>query len=328
MDYKDYYAILGVARDASQEEIQKAYRKLARKVHPDVNQSPEAEDKFKEIGEANEVLKDPEKRAKYDRFGSAWKAAQSGGGSRPGQGFEFDGFDFGGFGDFGGFRSGGAGAGGSGFSSFFEALFGRGGAGGPGPGAGGGGAWGPWAQGGTDQEATISLTLEEAATGGKRQIALNDPETGQRRSFTVNIPSGVKPGGRIRLRGRGGGREGGPRGDLYLRVELLPHPRFRLEGQDIRAHLEVTPWEAALGAQVSLDTLTGRVSVRIPPGSSSGRVVRLRGQGFPRPSGDGKGDLLAEIRIVVPAELSEKQRRLYEELASAEEQKKTWTSTS
>ncbi|HEX4955313.1 MAG TPA: J domain-containing protein [Thermoanaerobaculia bacterium] len=326
MDYKDYYAALGVARDASQEEIQKAYRKLARKVHPDVNQTPEAEEKFKEIGEAYEVLKDPEKRAKYDRFGSAWKAAQSGGG-RPPHGFEgFEGFDFGDLGGFGGFRAGGGGTGASGFSSFFESLFGRSAAGGPAAGAGGG-AWGPWAQGGTDQEASISLTLEEAAGGGKRQISLADPETGQRRSMTVNIPAGVKPGGRIRLRGRGGGREGGPRGDLYLRIELLPHPRFQLEGQDIRTHLEVTPWEAALGAQVSLDTLSGRVTVRIPPGSSSGRVVRLRGQGFPRPSGDGKGDLLAEIRIVVPTELTEKQRRLYEELASAEEQKRTWTST-
>ena len=307
MEYKDYYSTLGVARDASQEEIQKSYRKLARKYHPDVNQAADAEKRFKEIGEAYEVLKDPGKRAKYDRYGTAWKAAQRGGPPPPGfEDVRFD-FDFGG--DPGGF-GGGFGAGASGFSSFFDMLFGGGRpdrAGGPG---------GPFAQAGVDQEAPIVLSLEEAAAGGKREITLSDPATGERRSYTVNIPPGVRPGGRIRLRGKGGQGRGGARGDLYLRVDLLPHPRFRLEGHDLRTTLEVKPWEAALGSQVAVETLNGRLAVKVPPGSSSGRVIRLRGQGFPSPGG-GKGDLLAEIRIVVPGELSARERQLYEELAEA-----------
>jgi curved DNA-binding protein len=306
VDYKDYYGVLGIARDASQDEIQKAYRKLARKYHPDVNRNAGAEDKFKEINEAYEVLKDADKRSKYDRFGSAWKAAQQQGNTGgPGfSGFEgFEGFDFG---NFGAGRPGGAAPGG--FSSFFDMLFG----GRPGgePGAG------PWANaGGHDQEATITLSLEEAAAGGKRQIGVTEPGNGAPRTLTVNIPAGVKPGGRIRLRGRGGAaRRGGERGDLYLRVEVLPDARFRLDGQDIRTTLEITPWEAALGGQVPVETLTGRVTVRIPPGSSSGRTIRLRGHGYPRPTGE-KGDLLAEVRIVIPAQLSDEEKALYQQLA-------------
>ncbi|HRC84930.1 MAG TPA: DnaJ C-terminal domain-containing protein [Thermoanaerobaculia bacterium] len=309
MDYKDYYATLGVARDASQEDIQKAYRKLARKYHPDVNTAAGAEDKFKEIGEAYEVLKDPDKRGKYDQFGHAWRAAQRGGNGQGSQGFEgFEGFGF----DFGNLRDfanlGGAGRGGSGFSSFFEMLFGRG--------AGMGAEAHPWGEGGNDQEATITLSLDEAASGGKRQITVTE-ESGERRALTVNIPPGVRPGGRIRLRGKGGmSRRGGARGDLYLRIEILPHPRFRLDGQDIRTSLEISPWEAVLGGQMPIETLTGRLQVRIPPGSSSGRVIRLRGQGFPQPSGE-RGDLLAEIKIVVPEELSDTERQLYQQLAEA-----------
>jgi curved DNA-binding protein len=303
VDYKDYYAILGVARDAAKEDIQKAYRKLARKFHPDVNQGPDAEKRFKEIGEAYEVLKDPEKRSKYDRYGAAWKAAQRGGPPPPG--FEDLRFDFD-LGDLGGF-----GGGGSGFSSFFDMLFGGAGRAGR-PGGGGPG----FVQAGADQEATLVLSLEEAAQGGKREITLADGAGGDRRSYTVNIPAGVRPGGRIRLRGKGGMGRGGQRGDLYLRVDLLPHPRFRLDGQDLRALLEVTPSQAALGSQVPVETLNGRLAVKIPPGSSSGRIIRLRGQGFPTPGG-GRGDLLAEIRIMVPEGLSERERKLYEELAEA-----------
>jgi curved DNA-binding protein len=303
LDYKDYYTTLGVSRDASQDDIQKAYRKLARKFHPDINASPEAEEQFKEIGEAYEVLKDPDKRSKYDRYGTAWKAAQRGG--QPPPGYEDFHFDFGDLGNMGGF----GGPGGSGFSSFFEMLFGGRGR----PGGGTRVEWPP--EGGLDQEATIVLSLEEAATGGKREITLSDPETGGRKTYTVNVPAGVRPGGRIRLRGRGAARRpGGPKGDLYLKVDLLPHPRFRLDGYTLRTNIEVTPWEAALGSQVPVDTLNGRLHVKIPPGSSSGRTIRLKDQGFPLPSG-GKGDMLAEIRIVVPEELTAKERKLFEELA-------------
>lgn len=309
MEYKDYYATLGVPRDASQDDIQKAYRKLARKYHPDVNASPEAEDRFKEVGEAYEVLKDADRRSRYDRYGSAWKAAQRG--AQPPPGYEDFHFDFGDLGGMGGFGGGDA----SGFSSFFEMLFG-GARGGPGGRPGGGG--GPrmeWAQaGGLDQEATLVLSLEEAASGGKREITLADPG-GERKTYTVNIPAGVRPGGRIRLKGRGASRgAGGPRGDLYLKIDLLPHPRFRLDGHDIRTTIEVTPWEAALGSQVPVETLNGRLHVKIPPGSSSGRTIRLKGQGFPTAAGD-KGDLMAEIRIVVPDQLSDRERTLFEELS-------------
>jgi len=302
LDYKDYYALLGVARGASQDEIQKAYRKLARKYHPDVNNSPEAEDKFKEVGEAYEVLKNADKRAKYDQYGSAWKAAQRGGSPPPG--YENHRFDFGKMGEAAGFDFGS-----SGFSSFFEMLFGggRGARGGPRPATA--------ARGGVDQEATIVLTLEEAAQGGKREIAVSDP-MGNRKSFKVAIPAGVRPRGRIRLRGKGGERApGGPRGDLYLKIDLMPHPHFRLDGHNIRTTLDITPAEAALGSQVPVETLNGRLQVRIPAGTSSGRTIRLRGKGFPKSSGGDHGDLLAEIRIVISEALSERERELYEELS-------------
>jgi curved DNA-binding protein len=307
VEYKDYYAILGVDKSASQDEIQKAYRKLARKYHPDVNANPQAENKFKEIGEAYEALKDPEKRSKYDRYGSAWKAAQRGGPSPPGfEGFEFD-FGGPGGGFAGGFGGAGFPGGGSGFSSFFDMLFGGR------PGAASANPFG----GGLDREATLVLTLEEAASGGKRELAVEDPGGGGRKTYTVNIPPGVKPGGRIRLRGKGAAApRSEARGDLYLKVEVLPHPRFTLDGSDLRTTLEVTPWEAALGGQLPVETLSGRLTVRIPPGSSSGRTVRLREQGFPTAEG-GKGDLLAEIKIVIPEPLSEQERALFQQLAEA-----------
>lgn len=313
MEFKDYYAVLGVDRKASQDEIQRAYRKLARKLHPDVNKGPDADARFKEIGEAYEVLKDPEKRVKYDRYGAAWKAREHG--TPPPPGYEDVRFDFD-LGDLGGF-----GGGGSGFSSFFEMLFGSGARARRPQAAGPFGFEVPFdgGRGGGDQEATIALPLESAITGGKQEIALTEPGTGERRTYTVNIPPGVRPGGRIRLRGKGAPSRGnGPRGDLYLRVEVLPHPRYRLEGNDLRTTLEVSPWEAALGGQVTLDTLQGRLGVRIPPGSSSGRLVRLRGQGFPTSNGE-RGDLLAEIKIVVPETLSASERELFEKLAATSE---------
>jgi curved DNA-binding protein len=310
MEFKDYYAILGVDKTASQDAIQRAYRKLARKYHPDVNKEPGAEDKFKEVGEAYEVLKDPEKRAKYDRYGSAWKAAQQSGGAPP-PGYEDVWFDLRGTPDeaFAGF---------SGFSSFFEQLFGRGaqrgGAWGA-PGAGQRGGARSWTMAGADQEARLSLSLEEAARGGKREIVLTDPETGQTKTYTVTMPKGILPGQRIRLARLGGkGTGGGPAGDLYLHVELLPHPTFRLEGRDLYTTLIVAPWEAALGTNATLATLDGEVRVKIPAGSSSGRRIRLRKRGFPNPKGEA-GDLYAEIQIAVPTSLTADERRLFEELA-------------
>ncbi len=308
MDYKDYYAVLGVSKDATQEDIQKAYRKLARKYHPDVNKDAGAEAKFKEISEAKEVLGDSEKRGKYDRYGSAWRYAQQHGGAPPPGAEEF-GFDFGG-GGFRGFDFGNlGGAGGSGFSSFFEMLFG-----GARPGAWAGTRGGDWSSAGADHEARLELSLEEAARGGEREISLSDPATGESKTYRVKIPPGVRTGQRIRLSGRGAkGSGSGKAGDLYLKLELAPDPRFRLEGSDLHTRLAVAPWEAALGTEAEVATLAGPVSVRVPPGSSSGRKIRLRGKGFPARDG-APGDLFAEIRVVVPQELTAEERELFEEL--------------
>jgi curved DNA-binding protein len=308
LDYKDYYAVLGIAKAASQDDIQKSYRKLARKFHPDVNKDQKAEAKFKEIGEAYEVLKDPEKRKKYDQLGMAWNRA---GGPPPGwQEVNFGqggaGFDFSGFGGSGG------------FSDFFEMLFGAGG-----PGAGGGRRAGGFAaQAGGNSETTLPLTVEEAVCGGARELTVSDPATGQRRTLTVRIPEGVRPGQKIRLAGKGApGLGGGPPGDLLLKVEVVPDPRFRLEGADIHTAVPVQPWEAALGADADVETPTGTVRIKVPAGSSSGRKIRLRGKGLTQSGGE-KGDLLAEIKIVVPDQLSERERELYEQLKEEGRSKK------
>jgi len=308
MEFKDYYATLGVAKSASQEEIQRAYRKLARKYHPDINKASGAEEKFKDIGEAYEVLKDPDKRAKYDRYGAAWKAAEQGGGTPP-PGYEDIWFDRGGAEDF-------MFSGTSGFSSFFEQLFGnatrrgtaqrqrdaRGYAAG-------------WSMPGADQEARLALTLEEAAHGGERELSLSSPTTNQTKTYVVHIPKGIRPGQRIRLAGQGDkGMGGAPAGDLYLMVDLSPHPTFRLEGHDLYTTVPVTPWEAALGAKVTVPTLDGAVNFHIPPGSSSGRKIRLKGKGFPNAK-SGAGNLYAEINIRVPEALSTEERELFEQLA-------------
>lgn len=312
MDYKDYYATLGVKKDASQEDIQKAYRKLARKFHPDVNKDPQAEVKFKEIGEAYEVLKDPDKRKKYDQFGSNWNRT-----SGPPPGYEGVHFDFGqgggGF-DFSDFQGAGGGAG---FSDFFEMLFGERGRGRRRGAAGPGAGFGNISQAGGDAEATISLSVEEAVRGGSREIAISDPNTGQRKTLTIKIPEGVRPGQRIRLAGQGSpGMAGGPAGDLFLKIEIEPDSRFRIEGSDILTAVEITPPQAVLGGEADVETPTGAVRVRIPARSSSGRKIRLRGRGLAQ-SGGGKGDLLAEIRIVVPEQLTDRERELYEQLAAA-----------
>lgn len=301
MDYKDYYAVLGVPKSASQDDIQKAYRKLARKFHPDVNKDAGAEARFKEISEAKEVLTDPEKREKYDRYGSAYNHARSHGGAPP-PGFEEFRFDFGNQG--GGFS--GFDFGGSGFSSFFEMLFGGGGP--------RGGRPQEWSSHGADHEARLELTLEEAAHGGEKEIRLADPTQGEARAYRVKIPRGVRAGQRIRLSGRGGkGSGGGQSGDLYLKVELAEHPLFRLADGNLVTRVPVAPWEAALGAEVDVPTLDGPLRVRVPSGSSSGRRIRLRGKGFPQANGDA-GDLLAEIQVVVPESLSSREKELFESL--------------
>lgn len=308
MDFKDYYATLGVEKGASKDDIQKAYRKLARTYHPDVNKDPGAEAKFKEIGEAYEVLKDPKKRGKYDKFGSAWKSAQETGTPPPGwENIQFD-VGEGGFGGFGGFDSGE-----SGFSSFFEMLFGgrSGGAGQSWGGFGGGRARAP--RRGQNRESRIRLRLEDLAAGGERTIELSDPLTGERRTLSVKIPKGVRPGQKIRLAGQGEkGNDGA--GDLYLKVELEPHPRFSVNGFDLKTTLPVTPWEAALGGEARVDTLAGPVDVKLPSGSSSGRKIRLRGRGLPRPDG-GAGDLYVRLHIVLPKDLSSEERKLFSQLA-------------
>ncbi len=298
MEFKDYYKTLGVSRDASQEQIQKAYRKLARKYHPDVNKDGGSEAHFKEVGEAGEVLKDPEKRAKYDKYGAAWKAVHEGH-AQPPPGFNGGQFDFG----------SGRGEESGSFYDVLEHLFGgqgRRGRGGPGGFR--------FQQSGQDLEARMRLTLEEAVQGGKREITVNDPQTGRSRSLSVNIPKGVRPGQRIRLSGQGGvGMGGGRSGDLYLVVDIEPHPDFRLDGDHLYVSLLVSPWEAVLGCTVDLKTLDGSVRLKVPPGTSSGRKIRLKDKGFPR-SGGGSGDLFAEVQIRVPEDLSDKERALFEEL--------------
>lgn len=320
MDFIDYYAELGVPRTATREEIQKAYRKLARTYHPDVNKAAGAEDKFKRVAEAYEVLKDEEKRKKYDRFGSAWKAKQEGRpppkGAEGFEGFDFEDVVFGGRGGFGGgervrrssenfedFMRGG-----SGFSSFFDALFGRGDVFEGARGFRGGAA------GGRDQEARLSLSIEEAALGGPRKIQITDPDSGATRSLEVNLPAGVKQDQRIRLKGLGQKGAGGKSGDLYLVIDVKSQPNLRLEGDDLYTQLAVTPWLAALGGEVNLKTLGGTVAVQVPAGSSSGQKIRLKGKGFP--AADGAGDLYAEIQIKVPKSLSPEEKELFEKLAS------------
>jgi curved DNA-binding protein len=293
--FRDYYEVLGVPRDASSDDIRGAYRKLARQYHPDVNKDPGAEDRFKEIAEAYEVLRDPEKRERYDRLGANWKAGEDVSGAA-------------GFGDFA--QQGGFGdvrvefGDGAGFSDFFESFFG----------ARGGGRRTTGFDGvstrGADQEAQLELSLEEAARGGRRKISLGDG-----RDYEVNVPAGVRDGQRIRLAGEGGrGAAGGSAGDLFLRVRLKPHPRFRVQGRDLYVELPVAPWEAALGATVEVPTLEGRTRIKVPPGSSSGRRLRLKDEGMPGQTG-GSGDLYATVKIEVPKKLSKEERQLFERLA-------------
>jgi len=302
VQYKDYYQSLGVARTASADEIKKAFRKLAREFHPDVaKDKKKAEEKFKEINEAYEVLSDADKRKKYDELGANWK---SGAEFRPPPGH-------GGFGGGGQTFRGGRPMssedfetqfGGTGFSDFFEQLFGsrmRGGAGGFGQ-RGGFAAEEPESR---DIEGDIMVTLEEAKRGSVRTVTVRHENRTD--SHQVKIPAGITEGQKLRIAGRG---EGG--GDLYLRVRLAKHPDFEVDGHNLLLELELAPWEAALGAEISVPTLDGQVNIKIPAGTAGGQKLRVRGRGLGK-----AGDLLVTTKIVVPGKISEPQKKLWEQLA-------------
>lgn len=303
MRYKDYYQVMGVPRTASQDDIKRAYRKLARKFHPDVSKEKDAEERFKELQEAHEVLKDPEKRAAYDQLGADWKQGQD---FRPppdwGKGFEFS-------------RGGGGGGRGE-FSDFFSELFGEhspfGGVRGTGRSRRG------YAAAGQDHVARVEIDLEDAFGGATRTIELRTPEltgdghvTMRPRTLRVSVPAGVTAGQQIRLAGQGSpGIGGGPSGDLFLEVSIRPHPLFEVDGRDVTLTLPVAPWEAALGESVSVPTLGGSVDMKLPAGARAGQKLRLRGRGLP---GNPPGDQYVLLKIVLPPD-SPKSRQLFEQM--------------
>ncbi len=319
VEYKDYYQILGVSKSASSDEISKAFKKLARKYHPDLNPNDStAEAKFKEANEAYEVLKDPEKRKLYDQLGPNWQHGQN---FQPPPGYENVRFNFGG--------GGGGGFDASGFSDFFETLFGGAGRGATGFhssggfGAedifGGGRSYARRPRKGHDAETVVELSLEEAYRGGSKSLSFEERMPGQPprvKTLQVNIPAGVKNGAKIRLAGQGNpGIGGGPAGDLYLKVQIQPHHLFSLDGSNVVYDVPLAPWEAALGATVRVPTLEGEVDLTIPPGSDSGQKLRLRGRGLGQ--GVGKGDQLVRIMVKTPRKLSEKEKNLWKQLAES-----------
>lgn len=317
--YQDYYEILGVSRGATEKEIKAAYRKLARQWHPDLHTGKDkdkAEEKFKKINEAYEVLSDPGKRAKYDRLGANWKAGQDFSPPPDMEGFQFY-----------------TGTGSNGFSDFFETIF------------GGGDIFGRRARRprgpvpGQDVESELELTLEEAYRGGEKALQMSAREicpacagegmagyvfcnrcggtgmTGSLKTLAVKIPPGVSDGSRIRLKGQGGeGLSGGPPGDLYLKVRLLPHPVFRVEGSDLESEVVLRPDQAVLGDQVTVPTLDGPVKMKVPPGARAGQRLRLRGKGMPY--GGGRGDQYVRVKIDIPDRLTAEEDQLYRQLAS------------
>ena len=296
MKYVDYYQILGVSRDAEKSDIKKAYRKLARKYHPDVNQAANAEDKFKEVNEAYEVLKDADKRQAYDRFGADWKHGQQ--------------FDGGGFG--GGFQGGntsGGGFGGGDFSDFFESIFG-----GAHQQAGGS----PFQQGrqqrrGADLQLKLDISLEEAFNGGSKTIQFaRAPDATEMKKLKITIPQGVSNGQKIRLGKQGQASPyGGEPGDLYLEMNIQPHRLFRLEERNVILRLPLTPWEAAEGANLKVPTLSGSVELKIKPGIQSGQKMRLKGKGMPGPT---VGDQFVEIMIQTPPADDKAAKKFYQDM--------------
>lgn len=311
VQFRDYYETLGVTKTATADDIRKAFRKLARQWHPDVAKDKKnAEEKFKQINEAYEILSDTAKRAKYDQLGAGWQQYEQGGGPRPGPkrgrpgagGVEFD-------------------FGGTGYSDFFEQFFGgRSGAGRGAPGKGFdffGGE--PGAERGADVEADISVTLEEALKGSRRAISFRRRDAGGKsktETYEVKIPAAVHEGQRIRLRSRGeAGQAGGESGDLYLRVRLAPHPDFRVEaGGDLYYDLTLAPWQAVLGCETTVPTLEGPVKLKVAAGSQVGKRFRLRGRGLPADGGK-RTDLYAQLNVTLPETLTEDQRALWEQLS-------------
>ena len=297
MDFKDYYQVLGVAKEATADEIKRAYRKLARKYHPDVSKEKDAEARMKEINEANAVLSDPARRAAYDKLGSGHQAGQD---FRPPPGWD-EGFEYGGE-EFSPHEA-------AQFSDFFSEIFGRS--------AGGFAA-------SSDHHARIALDIEDSFTAPERQLSLQSPRVDQKgrvtletRTLNVKIPKGIREGQIIRLAGQGhavdGGNPGGGKaGDLLLEVAFRPHPRYRADGRDLRLTLPVAPWEAALGAVVPVDLPGGgTLNVRIPAGAQPGRELRVRGKGLPSTP---PGDLLMDVQVVAPAAADDETRKLYEQL--------------
>lgn len=304
MDFKDYYAALGVGESASPEEIKKAYRKLARKYHPDVSTEADADDRFKDIGEAYEVLKDPEKRAEYDQL-RAYR--DRGGEFTPPPGWESSsGFAGGGYTE----------ADARQFSDFFESIFGR---------AGGFGAGSGYQtrRRGEDVHARLALFLEEAYHGCDKQVRFTVHEVddqgrlrARQKTLNVKVPAGLREGQHMRLKGQGSpGQAGGEPGDLFIEISLAPHPMFSVEGRDVLVTVPVTPWEAALGGSITVPTVGGRVSVKVPRGSSSGRKLRLKGKGLP---GKHPGDQIVVLQVVMPEQHSDEAEALYQQLAKAE----------
>jgi curved DNA-binding protein len=302
MEFKDYYKILGVERGATQDEIKKAYRQLARKFHPDINKEPGAEAKFKEIGEAYEALGDTEKRAAYDQLGKEWKAGQD---FKPppnwDAGFEYSGAPEG-----------------ADFSDFFSSVFGASARGG-GPGRGSRGR-STFHMRGEDHHATIVIDVQDALNGATRTISLRMPEMDEGghvlvrdKSLTVQIPKGVIEGQSIRLKGQGSpGMGEAPAGDLYLEIRFKPDSLYRAVGKDLYLDLPVAPWEAALGASVKMPTPSGAIMLKVPAGSANGRELRIRGRGIPSAE---PGDLYAVLKIVWPPATDERARKFYEEMA-------------
>src|SRR5215510_13326928 len=307
MKYKDYYQILGVERTASEDEIKKSYRKLARKYHPDVSKEKNAEEKFKEVQEAYEVLKDPDKRKAYDQMG----AYQPGQDFRPPPGWEqqFRSGEFGGFQDLGDI-------------DLFDLLSGMGRGGFRGGRAGGPGQ--TFRMPGQDYEVTAHLSIEDVARGTEIEIPIAATEVGEdgrlqrtARTVKVRIPKGATDGQRLRVPGKGGPGHGGARnGDLYVDIQLRPHELYRVSGHDVFLELPVAPWEAALGAEVQVPTLDGRITVKVPAGSRAGQKLRVRGKGLPKPGG-GEGDLYTVLQVVTPSVLSDREKQLYRQLQEA-----------
>ncbi len=303
--YKDYYEVLGVPRNSTAAAIKKAYRKLAREFHPDVNRAPGAQERFQEISEAYEVLGDSEKRKRYDELGANWKQGQE---FSPPHGWQDVHFEFGG-------RTAGQGFSfsGGGFSDFFESIFGDM-MGGPRTGFHSSEAFGARPQRRTHDEVELKLTLEEAYRGGKKRISVYAADKAGSKTYDLSIKPGTRDGARLRLRNQG------QNGDLLIRISIAPHGQFSVDGADLWTEIQLAPHQAVLGDQVELKLIGGRANLRIPPGTQPGRKFRLTGKGLKKPGG-GRGDIYAVVKIMIPRNPTAEEKRCYEELAGISKKK-------